>query len=225
MVIKLIVCVINIKALFKFIYTKQIVVAICLVLFFNTTAQNLANDTIKNKPTLNLSLGLRIFISRFEMGPKVASNIGINYRPKSNSKYEFFIRNYFHFSPTVPPLQDTVYPNSYYQGKNNNIRMTNYTSLLGFNKYFKKNKYKWGLALYYERFNQSGDKNFFIISGHYMGLENSFYAKYKWLNVAFRHQTQIIGQTVAYSRYVRDFDIFRWTQFSLCLEIPINLKL
>ena len=138
-------CVIN--KLIKIFTNKQATIVACLLLF-NANGQNTIIDSVKVKPNVKLSLGVRIFASHFEMGPKLATNIGIVYKPKNNTKYEFFIRNYFHIAPIVPPLNDTSYlpipTNIFYQSKYDNIRFINYVSLIGFNRYFKKNKYKWG---------------------------------------------------------------------------------
>ena len=184
------------------------------------------DTSIGVKPNVSVILGTRIFTHYIDVGPKIASNIGFEVKP-SNKRYEFFIRNYIYFYHTVKDTTSGLRSSSNPYFVNNSTNFLYYWNSFigGINFYNKKQNMKYGFGIFYERRENSADKVLFLsTASHFVGIEWSIYKKFKWVNIAFKHQFQLIGQSPAPSRYVKDIGAIDGFRFSLCIEIPIIIK-
>lgn len=180
----------------------------------------------KNEKYLYFNLGFNIFSYRLNEGPSIASNVGININLSKNHRKQLFYRNYFTAFVVVTPPNFTMYNNGYKLYPDKPILYRIFTNVFGYSVNIdKKNKFRWSLGLVYERHNTYFDKNFFVVPGHHIGLENGIMYKFKWLNVGFKHQVKFLEYTIAPSNWVTSLIVFHLTHHYLCIEIPLKLKL
>jgi hypothetical protein len=161
--------------------------------------------------------GVKFCPDGFMSGNQIHTNLGFEWK-KKNSRIEYYIRNYFNLEIYIG---DTGIYNRHILP---NILYMRNTYVMGTNFYTKNMKNKWILGLFYERRITHVNKFFFIFPGHYGGIEWGYTTNIQWINLALKHQIQLIGYAALQKRLDDVIEVFEPYLISLCIEIPIRIK-
>ena len=190
---------------------KLSLILICLIglSFFNRIySQNI--DSLKREEKINLIFGVKLFFTRATPEIRTASNIGADWYLFKNKRLNISYRNFF--SVFITPKEPFL--------SHKNIILLNSSN--SFNFCYKipiKSSYvKFGLGPYSAREQDFTDQYLYLKDPQQYGLEVSIYTKLKWLNIGYRHQIQLADRD---NTTFEPIDLFR---FSLCIEVPINIK-
>ena len=183
-----------------------ILAMIGLVFNFRTSAQT---DTVPiNKNKFTIILGAKLFATEVVPEVRVGSIFGVE-RTFSNKKISLSYRNFFNIV-LIP--RDTFFNKNIFSLVTINVISITY-------KINIKNSFiQLGIGPYHERQQSFTNQYFLLINPHYYGIDFSMYTKLKWLQIGYRHQIQL------FSEKFEDYGFIERYRFSLCIEIPINIK-
>lgn len=190
--------------------TKLVLLCITSFVLINIGFAQKQTDSLNNKKSnINLVLGVKLFNTNAAPEIRMASNIGADIYIFKNKKISISYRNFF---STFITADDSVY------NKNNRFLSTSNSISFCYQVPIKQNYIKFGLGPYHAREQTFIDQYFILIDPNDYGLEFSLYTKLRWINIGYRHQIQLANKN---NIYLGINEIYR---FSLCIEIPINIK-
>ena len=182
----------------------------CIIWLIHFTSFSQQLDTLSNKKkSLDFILGVKLFNTKASPEIRTAINIGTDIYLFKNKKASLSYRNFF--SAFITPRDSTF---------NKNVRFLNSSNSLTFCYQFpiRKSFLKFGIGPYHSREQTFIDQYFVLRDPHGYGIEYLIYTRLKWLNIGYRHQIQLANSKNTY------FGINEIYRFSLCIEVPLNIK-